>query len=453
MLCFLIFQNAKSNIALAFFNICYYSYRNRPKKIKMKNKIIRALKKDSGLLGAGIIFMIGSFFVSGLNYLYHLIIARLLGPKEYSTLGSLFSIIYIAMFTSSTFSGVLSKFSAEYSSENKEQLSILFQKSFFKALFYGFWAFIAYAFFSPGIANYLNLENRGIFSIIIVGLIAYMTILSSIIIGVLNGTQNFVWQNLTSFVSAIIKFVLGVTLVYIGFGVSGALAGIFFGILISIFFSLSPISDFLKKRPKASLDTKKIYRFAGASFLSSFVSSLIINIDLIFAKHYLADELSGLYAAASMLAKIILFGSGFFSAALFPKIIALKNKNSFLKKKILIRALEYTFALASLGSLAYFIMPKTIVLLLYGSEYLAVSKFIGLFGLSLGLYSISRIFIAYCLALDKYSYIWILAFALAIEILLIIMFHNGLFDIIMAVFAANIASVIGLGAYTFMRRI
>ena len=71
-----------------------------------------------GLLRAGFVFLIGSISTSVLNYLYHLFMGRMLGPEEYGVLGSLFALMYITQFASSTIYTTISKFISKLKGKN-----------------------------------------------------------------------------------------------------------------------------------------------------------------------------------------------------------------------------------------------------------------------------------------------------------------------------------------------
>jgi len=397
---------------------------------------------EHGLLRAGSIFLAGSIAVAVFNYLYHVFMGRMLGPGDYGILGSLFAIIYIIAFSTKTFGLVLSKFSAEFHGKNEfGNLKSLVKRSFKKLACLGAIVLILFFAVSPFIAEFMHLDS--ISGIVIVGFIAYFSVLFAILTGALNGLQKFVWQNIAIVVSIFIKFFLAIILVYFGMGVNGALIAIMLGLVLGIFIAELPLSKLLKGIEARRFDSKRIYAFFTPAFLSILFPILLITLDHILVKHFFTSVDAGIYTASGNIGKIIWFSSGFFIYAMYPKIIELKSKNKE-TKKLLEKTLLYTTFLAMGGVFIYFLVPEFLISIIYGSQYLSASPLIGIFGLSLGVYSISQVLIYYNLAVEKYGFLFFLFIGLVIEILGIISFHKTLLQILIWVLAANIFNLISL---------
>jgi O-antigen/teichoic acid export membrane protein len=402
------------------------------------------------LLVAGSIFLIGSVITSALNYLYHLFMGRMLGPEQYGILGSLFAIIYIVLFSSSAFTLVISKYTAQFHGKNQQkELAYVVYRGLRKTLIYGLVILFIYVLVSPLIAQFMHVSTGGV---ILVGIIAYASLVSSILGGALNGLQKFVWQNSLSVVSILLKFILAILLVYLGFGYMGALAAILIGIVVSIPFGIYPLQYLFIRAPKSRTHQKKI-EFRQASpyfflvFFAMLLPTLIITLDQILVKHYLASDVAGFYAASGMIAKVIFFGSGFFSGALFPKVVERfsRKKNT---SSLLQRAFLYVLILVICGCTVYFIAPRFIATLLYGTQYQSIAVYIPLLGVSMGLFSLSHILVTYNLAMERYHFLWALILAMLFEIIGIVLFHASLQDIVWVILFTHTLLLLGLLGYT-----
>ncbi|HRZ85600.1 MAG TPA: oligosaccharide flippase family protein [Candidatus Paceibacterota bacterium] len=422
-------------------------------KIKLLNK--KALTKISDLkvrfndensfFGPALIFMVGSVSVSVLSWLYQLLMGRMLGPNEYGILGALFALVYIATYATTAFNLSVSKFSAEFHGKEKiGEFKYLIRKSLMFVSVVGIICFIIYLFLIPYIANFLKIEDY--FGIMIVGLIALLSIISAVLTGALNGSHKFVWQNVSSFCSALVKVGLAVILVYLGYSVGGALIGVFVGLIIGILISLYPFVVSFKNVKIQKFDSSKIPFYFMFVFLSSILPILIITFDQLLVKHYFSSTDAGFYVAAGMIAKIIWFGSGFLVSPLFPKVVSLhaKGKDT---SRLLFKAILYTGFLISVGCAAYYVMPTFLVSTLFGSTYLPVVPLIGLFGVAMGLFSLIQIMITYNLALERKGFIPILIVGLIIELIGILLFHKSLEEIVKIVFATNCFIIISMIFY------
>lgn len=410
------------------------------------NKINSRLKNKDSLLAAGIIFLIGAAASAIFNYLYHLFMGRMLGPLEYGILGSLFALIYIATFSTSAFNLSISKFSAELTGkQNLGAFKYLIRKSLAYTSFAGAVILVLYLISIPFIANFMNVEDY--IGFVLVGLIGYLTLISAVLTGALNGTQKFIWQNSSSVASNFFKFAFAVILVYLGFGVNGALIAILIGLIICIGLALYPFISSLKNVRAEHFNSGKIPTYLLFAFFASVIPILLITLDQVLVKHYFSSTDAGYYVAAGMIAKVIWFGSGFLVGPLFPKVASLYSQGKD-TSKILIKALIYTILLVIVGCAAYYIMPIFIVSMLYGSEYIeAVPPLIGLFGVGIAMFSINQIMITYNLAIERKSFIWIFILAILAEVAGIFLFHNTLEEVIKIFFAVNCFTLVAMLFY------
>lgn len=395
---------------------------------------------DSSLIKAGIIFFIFSALGAVFNWLYQVSMMRMLGPEDYGVLGSLFAIIYLVTFSTSPINMVISKITSEYHKKDKERIKFIYTNTFQKIIFFGLIALSLYIIASPFIASYMNLNDLP--GIILVGVIAYFSLISVILIGTLNGMQKFIWQNSSGFISTILKFSLAILLVGLGFGINGALFAIIIGILISIYVAYIPIRKELKNINSKKIDLKPMYYYGIPVFISSVLFILIVTIDQILVKHFFSSSDAGIYAAASLVAKTIWFGSSFLIGPLFPKVVFLKSQNKD-TSNLLKKSLVYISALVILGCIILFIAPTFVVNIISGNKYLAAVELVGMFGVSLAIFTLLQIFMTYNLAIERFNFIYIFLTGVIFEIIAIYLFHNSLTDIVKIVLITNILVLIG----------
>ena len=404
-------------------------------------RFAKRIRQDE-LIKSGGIFLVGSLLVAILNYLYHIFMGRMLGPEEYGVLGSLFAIVYLVTFAGATFNKVISKFTAQLRGKGREaELKYLIINALHKISIFSSILFIIYLLFIPLIGKFMHLTNYT--GLVIVGLIAFLSIISSIIIGALNGMQKFVWQNSLSLITTSLKLGVAILLVYLGFKSSGALVGIVIGILATLIIGFWPLKNELTSKYSTKIKTSRVYYYAIPVLIASVLPIIAITLDQVLVKHFFTSIEAGLYAAAGNIAKIIWFGSGFLVSAIFPKIVSRKAQGRD-TSKLLIKSLIYTafFVLVGVGILSA--TPRLIVLGMYGADYLNIVPIVGLFGLALGVFSINQILITYNLAMEKYGFLWIILSGLILQIIGIVLFHSVLSDIIKILLLSQILIMSGM---------
>ncbi len=413
------------------------------KREKEKNNNYFLIKDE--LFNAGLIFLFFSLFTSALNYLYQVFMGRILGLAEYGILGSLFAIIYIVSYTSSPFNLVISKSVAEYHGKHeKQKIKKLFKKSLFLVSIIAIIFFIIYILFVPIIADFLNMTNNT--ELIIVGLIAVLSFISVIFAGTLNGLEKFIWQNTSSFISALFKLALGIGFVLIGLSINGALGAILCGTIASIIIAYIPIRKEFKGVKEEDFDMKKAYIFAIPVFISSISFVLIITLDQILVKHYFSSESAGIYAAAGMIGKIVWFTSSFLIGPLFPKVVRMKAENKS-PSKLLINSIIYISLLIIAECLVFFIAPNFIVNTLFGKAFTSAIPLIRIFSIALGLFSLLQIFMTYNLAIERFNFIYIFLVGIIIEVIGIYFYHSTLLDVIKIVLITTVFILISMIIY------
>lgn len=116
------------------------------------------------LFSGSMIMVVGSLGVNAVNYLYHVLMGRILGPVNYGTLASLYSIIYLVGIVPISTGVAIVKFISS-AKDRKEAYSIyssLKRFVFFVALATLVILFAA----SPVIARFLNIDNFWLVSLV-----------------------------------------------------------------------------------------------------------------------------------------------------------------------------------------------------------------------------------------------------------------------------------------------
>jgi len=314
-------------------------------------------------------------------YLFHIFIARSLGPASYGEFGSLLAIFMILSVPVATIQTVITKFVAGYKSKKEYgKIGSLTFSAIKKLLLYGFGAFLIISILSPLIANFLHIES--FIPVIIVGITVIFSVILPVNRGVLQGIQKFNDLALNNVLESIFRLIFGVILIIIGFGVSGALLGFGLGYLFAFLFAFIPLNYYFNKRDD-NINVKEIYRYIKPVFIAVLLINLLVNLPTIFIKHFYSSEFTGLWNVSLTLARIILFLATAISLVMFAKVSS--SSNSLEKKKLFKNSLIYVILGSLIVSLIFFFFSKEILVILFGSAYsngAIILKWMG-FGISL----------------------------------------------------------------------
>jgi O-antigen/teichoic acid export membrane protein len=254
----------------------------------------------------------------------------------------------------------------------------------------------------------------------------------------MQGIQNFRQLSFNSTIDPIFRLGLGILFVMIGWGINGAIGATVIGAMMAYLFGLIPLKRFLKKTNE-TIDTSSIKGYSWPVLMAMTLSALLINIDVFLVKHFAENispvggvsgaQLAGLYAALSVLGKIIFFLAGPIVGVMFPMIAELSESHQ-KHYPIFLNALLIIIGISSIILICYFVFPSFIVKILYGKDYLPISHYLGRFGIMLFLYSLVFTFINYFLSIKKTAFIYPLAIISLSEAVGLWFFHQNFNQII-----------------------
>lgn len=348
------------------------------------------------LLSGSAVMVIGTNFVNILNYLYHLIMGRLLGPIFYGELAVLFSLVGILGIVTLALNTVVVKYISSTSDDlERKGLVKWFTK---KILVFSISLFVLVALLSPVIASFLKIDNP--FLVISVAVVAVFSLLMVVNKAVLQGIFKFNETVAIILAENGLKLILGVAFVYLGFSVGGAMLGLTIGAILAWLLSKSFIKGLASSKEEISPDAKSIVDYFIPVFLQAVAVTSIYSIDLIFVKHFFDPHDAGIYAATSTLGKIIFFGASPVSLVMFPLVSARFAKGQSYRK-IFFASLFTTVLISTLVLLIFKLIPGLVITSLYGVAYLqAVDLLLG-FGIFMVFFTLSVFLINFGLSLKK----------------------------------------------------
>jgi len=415
------------------------------KKIKKRLNLIFG-REISQFIGGSSITVFGSLLSGFLGYLYHLFMGRMLGPNDYGILSSLLSLLYIFGVPIGTFSLIVTKFSADL-----KKSSQFFQKTEKKIIWFTLFFFLLFSAFIPVATSFLHLNIS--LPVFLIGLSLSVGFLVTFEGAVLQGRLKFLPLAIGGTAGTAIKLLLAIIFVYFGLGINGAvlpmvLMAIFTYFYFRFFLKKNGLSFQKKSSSSQKLTNKEIWGHTWPIFFFTLSFTLLYSIDVILARHFLSAQEAGWYGSLSTLGKIIYFLISPLSAVLFP--MAVKKKSSGKNSRHLFKfSFSIVILISSLMTLAYFLFPNLILKLFYGSQFLAASRYLGLFGIFLSLYSSAYFLGNFMLSQGKTKVIVVFpVLAVLLQVTLIYFFHQGILQILKAsIIACSLLFFFFLGYY------
>ena len=179
--------------------------------------------------------------------------------------------------------------------------------------------------------------------------------------------------------------------------------------------------------------------FWGKSFsvVTTFLLALLSNIDVLLAKHYLPGEIAGHYGALSTAGKMLLYAAGAFVTVLLPLASEAHERG-----KGGARVLSLSLGIIAAGSLLawglFSFYPELVISLLFGERYLDVAPYLGFFTIGVAAVALSLALINYFVAVRNTSFLYLLAFGIALEVGLVVRGHENLATVVQMIVTGSV---------------
>ena len=372
------------------------------------------------------IFMLSVLAVNGGNYLYNLILGRVLGPAEFADAAVLITFLLVLSFVAMTFQLVTAKFSVIFENETFTNfVSKIYKNATFVGL--GFGALIIV--FAGQLQAVFNTSSSSMFTIFGIGVPLYF--LMSVNRGVFQGKKEFKSLSITYQAEMLSRLIITLALIFLLDVQSSVLIAI--GILISFGFGLVPFKlknlNFKKSIAIEASQSKQVKNFFIITAFYELTQIIINNSDILLVKHYFDAYDAGLYASLALIGRIVYFVAWMFVMLLLPTVVQLKKEGK-ATAPILFKYVGYIAAIATAIVIGCALFPETAITLLFGDSYIAMAPLLWKYALATGLFAISNIFAYYYLSLDRYIPVVISGVFGMLQMGLVIFFHESLEQVV-----------------------
>lgn len=412
----------------------------------MRKKIVHNLARP--LITGSFIVAVGTTIGNLFNYLFHLSMGRFLIPSDYGTLTTLISFISLFGIAAMTITTVVAKFVSRYRATESWNdvahiLRVVLRKVIGGVIVLGIILFLA---LMPLLQDFLKISDKIALQVTATGIL--LSLLGAVNSGSLQGLHMFRVIAFFNGGVGILRFIFALSFVYLGFGLRGAVIGFVLSYLLGYILTFIPLIKYFgyKESPK-EVHFGSVVKYSLPTLIGLGGLSMFISADIILVKHFFADFVVGLYAALSVIGRVIFFGTSSISLVMFPIISTKHTKGKNYNPTFLLSLLLVLIAAVS-ATLLYFLIPDLLIKLFYSNKsYLQEARNLGWMGVFFTLYSIASLFIYFFLSISKTKIVLLAIIASILQIVLIWNFHASLQQVIYSSITAITLLVIVLILY------
>ncbi len=379
---------------------------------------------------AGAIVLIGVLSLNLGNYVFHTIAARSLGTALY---GDLATLIAISGLIALPLGGVqlwVARYVAHYTTVGDDDAVHWFvRRTMTYAAVIGAIASVALLAVSWWLRDALGIAS--IAAVAITALTALAATTSSVMWGLAQGVQRFALIAFTYASTAIARVVLTVIAFGAGLKVGGAMLATLGAMIVALAIPMWVLRRWL--RPAAASGRRVTRLEAGRSLTPVLVGLLamasLTSLDVVVAKVALTADEAGIYGAASLVGRVILYLPAAIITVLLPRVAA-RAADSAETTGILRRSVIVTLGFCSLSTLVYAGAGTQVVEIAFGSAYADAAGLLWLFGIAMTGYALLNVLLVYDLGHDRSVVAWLLASGAAAQVAAFLLLHDSMEQIV-----------------------
>jgi len=416
-------------------------------KVAVSATAVRARAMRQKLLGGSLTLLAGSGLVGVTNLIYNVATARLLGPSGFAHATSVYTLLMLASAITLSFQVVCAKYVASH--ETSAEKSGIFFRLHFHAWVAGVGIGVLLFIFNHAITRYLNLPDPVLISLLALGTAFYIPL--GVRRGYIQGVHAFGPLAVNFMLEGLVRLGGAFLLIEIGLGVKGA-------VLASV---IAVIASYFLAKPVPKLESfhvrKVLISFGeGLQAIVFFSGQVVINnFDIVLVKHFFASDQAGIYAAVSLVGRLINMCAWSVVNTMFPVSAAARSSDRE-ARPVLFMSLGMVFLILSVLILGLWAIPSFLWRTLFGSHfelgnYGGLAALLILYAITTGIYSLSSVMITYEMSRKIANTSWVqLAFSGAL-VLGICVFHQSLRQVIFVQLVLMIVLLVVV-AFPLLRR-
>lgn len=393
----------------------------------------------------------GGMVLNVSGFVAHAVASRELGVTEYGGLYALINAALIAALPAAFVAPVVAQLAAEFRA--------LHDDGHLRGLIDG----IADGFLRLGLL-YLVIASLGAFpfarflhvpvwSLPFVGLLAGGVLALNALRAIAQGTQDFVGYGFSNAAEGVAKVTGIVVLVSLGLKLGGAMLGFFLGPLCALIY----LGTRLTRRYSASAprllryDWRRILNAGAGAAAATVAIALMGSADVVLVKHFFEPHEAGIYSAASLGGKMLLYVVGFVPTVLLPQ-AADRHARGAQTREVLAGSLITLATVAFCGLLIFYFFGLQVLHALVGHEFDAAAPLLVRYGVAMVLLALTNALTFYGIATHRLAFTVPLFVCTLCTLAAIVAVHPTLSTVVDILVMGNLAAALAVTVSLLFQR-
>jgi O-antigen/teichoic acid export membrane protein len=342
------------------------------------------------------------------NYVFQLIAGRYLGPAPYGDLAALLAVTNLIALPLGGVQIWVARTVAEYKAADELQTTRWFiRRALLYALAAGVIGALALLLLSGAIQSALSIHSST--AVVFTTLTVLPAFVTPVVWGLTQGLERFSLIAAMVASAPLLRIVIGVATLTLGYGVAGAMAATLFATVATVLVPLWLVRGFLT--PGISSDRRMTRANAVRSLAPVVLGLLAItaltSVDVLVAKRWFDNHIAGVYGSASLIGRLILYLPAAIVTVLLPRVAA-RTVAQVSSLDLLGWSLLATAVFGAIATATYAAAPSLIIDVSFGSAYGAARPLLWPFGLAMSAFALLNVLLIYHLGRREYLPVYLL---------------------------------------------
>lgn len=377
-----------------------------------------------------------SIFANAFNYLFYMLMGRMLSVRDYGAVMSLISVVLVVFGTGSIGQTVTAKLAADLRAAGVLEPMASFSRALTRSAFAIAVVIGVIAFLSQNlVAAYLHLDRPEL--VTAAGVTAGIGFALLLQRGLFQGFGTFTTYAVSNVLDAV-RTVLLVPLIH-GFGALGSLLSLLGAVSVAAAYGqVSLRRRFGGTSALARLDVRRMLLTAGATGISTLGIVILMFYDVVLVRHFLDPVDAGLYGAAALAGRVIFAAIAFLPTVLLPS-VAVRYASGRSDTHVLGAALAAAIAMIASVTIVCGVAPGFVIRVLAGARFAEGATIVFPYALAAGALSLASLLSTYAIARHRFGFVPYLLLAAAGEISTVALRHGSSLQIVQDILAGHLA--------------
>lgn len=395
--------------------------------------LARSAGARHGLIMAGATVIAGGF-----DYLVLVVAVTLLGPAESIVYLAVMALLQVMVHATNVIRNVVAFYTAELSAQPHaiSHIGAFLQRGWRWGWRWGIIATAIMALLSPLLAQLLRINSP--WPLLAGSLALLLLFLRPVTDGALQGIQHFVGLGSVQITQALLRLVLTITLIWLGWQSPGAVVSLPLASAGALLLALWLLRPYFGITGGTEGVQPVSWHYSATTLVGLLAFALLVNVDAMMVKRFFTEQVAGNYSPIITLGKMNLFVPLGIGLVLFPKATQ-RQASGRDARPVLLLALAVTLLPGFFLTFVYFLVPGLIVETIFTDAYADPGIVLGLVGLATTLFAGVNIWLNYALAQAQRTFVYALAAVVLFQIAAIVLFHDTFHQIALILVAAGLA--------------